>query len=32
MTIYLPVIQTVAMLLLLRLPHDPVDDVDLGMP
>ena len=32
MTIYLPVIQTIAVLLLLRLPLDLVDDVDLGVP
>ena len=32
MTIYLPVIQTVIVLLLLGLPLDPVDSVDLGVP
>ena len=32
MTIYLPVIQTVVVLLLQRLPLDLVDSIDLGVP
>ena len=32
MMIYLPVIQTVVVLLLPGLPLDPVDSVDLGVP